>query len=148
MSGGWIFDTEGFTASLDAMIAAVNVATRDGVIKGAALIEASAKASFGGGHSKGSPKTVFSQPQSVTGTLRRSIRMVGDPIEVGRGVWSTRVAPTTIYGRRIELGFSGSDSLGRVYNQPPYPFLKPGVDKSIPLLDAVFVASWQAAMKV
>ena len=146
-----VFEFKGlteFNAAIDAMVEAVNFATRDGVVKGVAVIEASAKTSFGPGHAKGTPKTVFGQPQSISGTLRRSIKMVGEPVEVGRGVWSARVGPTSIYGRRVELGFNGSDALGRVYNQAPNPYLKPGVDKSIPLLNAVFESSWAAAMKV
>lgn len=31
-------------------------------------------------------------------------------------------------GRRLEYGFHGADSLGRVYNQPPYPHVGPAAE--------------------
>lgn len=40
------------------------------------------------------------------------------------------VAPTVVYARRIELGFHGADSLGRVYDQQGNPYLKPAVRES------------------
>lgn len=32
------------------------------------------------------------------------------------------------YARRIEYGFVGADSLGRVYNQPPQPYMRPAFE--------------------
>ncbi|MEV0446303.1 hypothetical protein AB0I46_46175, partial [Streptomyces spectabilis] len=37
-------------------------------------------------------------------------------------------------GRRLEFGFVGVDSLGRHYNQPPFPHLGPAVATFGPLL--------------
>lgn len=34
-----------------------------------------------------------------------------------------------VYGPRLEFGFVGKDSLGRVYNQPAYPYLRPAFDE-------------------
>lgn len=34
------------------------------------------------------------------------------------------------YAKRLEYGFSGQDSLGRTYNQPPNPTLRPAFDES------------------
>ena len=48
--------------------------------------------------------------------------------------------------RRIELGFSGTDSLGRLFNQRPYPFLQPAVRRVTPMLPAVFIRSWRRAL--
>ena len=42
----------------------------------------------------------------------------------------TVVGPNAPYGRRIELGFTGTDSLGRTYNQPPYPYLRPAYEEN------------------
>lgn len=60
-----------------------------------------------------------------TRTLARSIHMetakkTADEVEVLVG---TNVA----YARRIELGFVGPDKLGRVYNQPAQPYLRPAL---------------------
>src|SRR5438552_19046477 len=52
----------------------------------------------------------------VSGTLRRSIRVLG-PTPWGFGGWSALIGPSAIYGRRVELGFHGADSLGRNYDQ-------------------------------
>jgi hypothetical protein len=62
-------------------------------------------------------------PNVVTGRLRNSIVVLRQGRE-GAG-WSADVGPTVIYSRRIELGFTGADSLGRNYNQPPYPYFTP-----------------------
>jgi len=34
-----------------------------------------------------------------------------------------------IYAPRVEYGFSGKDKLGRVYNQPPNPYLRSAFDQ-------------------
>ncbi len=52
----------------------------------------------------------------MVGNLRSSIRIIGDidqAIETGRIVIGTNVE----YARRIEYGFVGRDTLGRLYNQ-------------------------------
>lgn len=33
------------------------------------------------------------------------------------------------YAKRIEFGFTGTDSLGRYYNQPPHPYLRPAYEE-------------------
>lgn len=58
----------------------------------------------------------------VSGTLRRSILTV--PIPGGAAVGTNLV-----YARRIELGFSGTDSLDRSYDQAPQPYLRPAFDE-------------------
>ncbi|MGM9465380.1 HK97 gp10 family phage protein [Streptomyces murinus] len=35
-------------------------------------------------------------------------------------------------GRRLEYGFVGADSLGRIYNQPPFPHVGPAVEQIRP----------------
>jgi len=69
-------------------------------------------------------------PNAPTGDYRRS--------------WSTRVrftadTVTSITGTnrpqaaRLEYGFHGMDSLGRNYNQPPFPHAGPAMDEVRPL---------------
>ncbi len=36
-----------------------------------------------------------------------------------------KIGPTTPYGRRLEYGFVGADSLGRVYHQRAQPYMRP-----------------------
>lgn len=141
-----------FNAAIDALIRRVNDATRSAVATGGHLIERNAKNEFQGDHGKGEPHIGGRNPNVVSGTLYRSIKLIPPtPEPIGPGTWRVSVAPTTKYGRRIELGFSGTDSLGRHYGAPvnpsPYPFLKPGLDKAIPLLPIVFRDAWAAAME-
>lgn len=136
MSGFTFEGIGGFEAGINALIAAVDAATKLAVTSGAHLIEANAKQSMNG-----------PGPQVQTGTLRRSISVV-DTTSLGAGVWKARVAPTVIYGRRMELGFHGQDSLGRTYNQRAYPFMRPGLQKSIGQLDGVFAAAWNTALHI
>lgn len=64
-------------------------------------------------------------PNVVTGRLRSSItwRLGVDAL----GVYAD-IGSAVVYARRIELGFTGTDSLGRFYNQPPYPYLRPALN--------------------
>lgn len=72
-------------------------------------------------------------PNIVTGDYRRSINM-----EVMSSEATTIVAVGTNepQGRRLEFGFHGRDSLGRFYDQPPYPHFGPAVDEIVPGLVA------------
>jgi hypothetical protein len=135
-----------FEHTMDTFVELVNRAAQISVQNAALLIEANAKASFGPAHQAGTEKTVFDRPQSITGALRRSIEVVESAHRTTRG-WEAKVAPQMIYGRRIELGFTGTDSLGRYYEQPPYPYFSPGVEKSLPDMERIFVASWASALR-
>lgn len=61
-------------------------------------------------------------PRIITGDYRRS--------------WTTQrirggaiVGTNKAQGPRLEHGFNGTDSLGRGYNQPPYPHVRPAADE-------------------
>jgi len=84
----------------------------------------------------------------ITGTLKRSIH-VGDHVaesapdfspsdaageysdvggkEITGHSATLSVGTNLCYALRVEYGFSGADSLGRVYHQAPRPFLRPAV---------------------
>lgn len=78
---------------------------------------------------KGKPSRVMGWreggPGVLTGFLRNSIQVRQDHA-TGRG-WETTVHPSGPYYRRLELGFKGRDSIGRQYNQPAYPFMRPAL---------------------
>ena len=63
----------------------------------------------------------------LTGTLRRSIHTEstggGSSVEISVG---TNVP----YAKRLEFGFSGTDSLGRTYNQPARPYMRPAMEQT------------------
>lgn len=61
-------------------------------------------------------------PRVVTGDYRRSIT-----VDFGKqsGAHTAVVGTNKPQGRRLEYGFVGTDSLGRTYNQPPFPHFNP-----------------------
>ena len=114
------------------------------VKKGCYLIEGDAK--------------ILQTPHVDTGRLRSSISVnwsgsgmssgkVTSPAKVEDGVsmpptetgkFTGRVGSNVEYARRIELGFVDVDSLGRKYNQPPYPFLRPALEKNRSKIEGLF----------
>lgn len=71
-------------------------------------------------------------PRIITGHYRRS--WTGQPTRRNGG--PAYIAGTNAaQGRRLENGFSGTDSLGRSYNQPPFPHVRPAVQE----IEATFV---------
>ncbi|GAA1353555.1 HK97 gp10 family phage protein [Streptomyces beijiangensis] len=69
-------------------------------------------------------------PNAPTGDYRRSwthsVQTSGDAVV---GIVGTNKPQ----GRRLEYGFVGQDSLGRTYNQRPYPHVGPAVEEIRPL---------------
>lgn len=63
----------------------------------------------------------------LTGTLRRSIHV--EPIISGRTRCLVVIGTDVVYAARQEFGFVGPDSLGRVYHQPPHPYLRPAIEQ-------------------
>lgn len=68
-------------------------------------------------------------PNVITGDYRRSISM---QVEEAPARVSVIVGTNAPQGRRLEFGFHGADSLGRYYNQPPYPHFGPAIDEIVP----------------
>lgn len=111
------------------MVARCSRNARTIVAQGALLIEAAAKR-----HASGRPG-----PNVVTGSHRRSFMHTTTG---GAGEWSSLTGPTMVYSRRLELGFDGTDSLGRTFHQPPYPSLGPGVDDAVPQIARLAARVW------
>lgn len=74
-------------------------------------------------------------PNAPTGDYRRSWGMQTRSTQFTEEVSVGTNAPQ---GRRLELGFYGADSLGRVYNQPPYEHVTPACDEVFPKLAREF----------
>ncbi len=124
----------------DAMVkvaASADVAGEQIVTKGARIVTTAAKE-----HASGRPG-----PEVRSGRLRASIGLV-EVTNLGAGRWQSETAPQDVpYERRIELGFHGADSLGRVYNQPAYPYMAPALEEVLPALGALYDAEWAAALR-
>jgi hypothetical protein len=84
-------------------------------------------------------------PNVVSGALRREIRAA--PAEKVGDNWMVRVKVLVPYARRIELGFKGPDKLGRVYNQPPFPYVAPAYRAVKARFNEIYAATCRA-MKV
>jgi hypothetical protein len=95
------------------------VATEQVVDQSSALLLTQVKA-----HASGRPG-----PNVQTGDYRRS--WTRQKVKDGYSVGTNRPQ-----ARRLEFGFNGVDSLGRYYNQPPYPHLQPAID----IVEPVFTA--------
>jgi hypothetical protein len=61
-------------------------------------------------------------PRAVTGDYRRSITLEMGLVD---GFPAAIVGTISPQARRLEYGFVGADSLGRHYNQPPFPHWDP-----------------------
>lgn len=101
-----------FTASWDvrlfkdALVEAeknIDRASAGALLELAALAESKAKGGFSGSHARGQPHVGGPQPNVVTGNLRRSITRTAVQ-RTGPGDYLTRVYPSTVYARAVELG--------------------------------------------
>ncbi len=72
-----------------------------------------------------------------TGTYRRSIH-----VEMStEGLHPVALIGTNVpYGRRLEFGFVGADSLGRIYNQAPRPHWRPAWDSNMPKYERMLLS--------
>lgn len=72
--------------------------------------------------------------QTQTASLERSVRIVEAAKRILGGAKGTWGSTDTVYARRIELGFQGKDSKGRVVDAPAFPFLIPAAQVEYPKL--------------
>lgn len=109
------------TDNFAGLLASVRERLRPGIEAGAALIEAEAKQNV----------------PVVSGDLRDHIHTETE--EESPNTLSLLVAPAVTagnlegfdpaYARRVEMGFVGADSKGRVFNQPAQPFMRTAGDE-------------------
>ncbi|WP_331756573.1 HK97 gp10 family phage protein [Streptomyces decoyicus] len=87
------------------------------------------------GHASGRPG-----PNVITGRYRNSWQI--ETRHLPHGAQCT-IGTEEPYGRRLEFGFVGADSLGRVYNQPPFPHVQP----SLPAMTAALRFGMMSAVE-
>lgn len=75
-------------------------------------------------------------PKKVTGRFFRSVssRVTAD----ANGNVVGLIGSDVPYQPRLELGFVGTDSRGRVYHQAPRPSFRPALDKSRSVIKSIF----------
>ena len=103
------------------LIAKVNMAVRKTLEDACVLVRDTARDSIG---QVSAPSPSGHAPASVGGSLKRSMAYEMHPTEL-----YGRVGTNIDYGRRLELGFVGTDSRGRHYNQAPRPYIRPALHK-------------------
>lgn len=135
-----------FQSALTRLVAAADAAARENVVKGAAALEAAAKRNFQGSHPRGQPHVGGDRPNVVTGTLRRSI--THDPVRRAFGGYATRVGPSTVYARRVELGWPNSDGTRGHQRTRPFPYFTPAYDQVRRELTEIAAATWRKAMRL
>lgn len=78
----------------------------------------------------GNPSEPFTPPKVVSGTLRsnigHSVAVRGSKVVGALGV---KDGPADEYAKRLELGYKGTDSKGRSYDQKPRPYLRATLNK-------------------
>lgn len=74
-------------------------------------------------------------PNVITGAYRASWTVEDFAVPNGGGA---DIGTRQPQGRRLEFGFVGPDSLGRVYNQPPFAHVEPAVNQLSPRIQAAF----------
>jgi hypothetical protein len=124
--------------ALEKITVAVDVSSRMTAAEGSSLVVRKAKANFSGSHRPGQPHVGGDQPNVVTGNLRRSIRAT-PLIRLGFGDYATRVGPTAIYGRRVELGY---------LNQRGYPYFVPAATAAAVEFRAMGARNYAKALRV
>ena len=143
-----------FRAALSRLIAASSVGNRMAVQTTAAALIKQAKLNATGPARRGKRRVgtggitipwSAGGPGVVTGRLRNSITVLKQGAD-GIG-YSADVGPTVIYSRRIELGFTGEDSMGRHYNQPPYPYFRPAFTYTMTVAAPIlYREAWRKAL--
>lgn len=130
-SAAWV-GSQALSAKLRQMQAEADRTPRLILAKSSAVVIHAAQENFEYSHAKGEPHVGGDKPNIVTGYLRRSIRNSGI-VRLGFADYATKVGPTAVYGRAIELGLR---------NGAKYPFFGPAVESTHPELEAIQDEAW------
>jgi hypothetical protein len=84
------------------------------------------------------PRTGPPGPRLLTGNYVRSINRRTTRLPT---MSMAEVGTNAPQGRRLELGFTGTDSLNREYDQPPYPHFAPGLEEVRELFAAALLVA-------
>jgi hypothetical protein len=119
------------SASLNKAVAGADDLMKEIVAKSGAIVEREAKQNFQGSHKKGAPHVGGDLPNVVTGDLRASI-YPSEVMREGNDGWSLTIGPRKEYGRRVELGYSGSGKGRGQQTTRPFPYFDPAVRSAMP----------------
>ena len=78
-------------------------------------------------------------PNVITGGYRNSWRAETKRLPYGA---QCTIGTELPFGRRLEFGFTGTDSLGRSYAQPPFPHVQP----ALPFIEQTLMGQMRMAV--
>ena len=123
---------------IEAVVARTAKETEQRVRKAAILVRDEVKRSLNTSNASGSnPSKEGEPPHKVSGRLQQSIV---EDVTVEGGSVVGRVGTNVESARRLEQGFHGTDSAGRVIAQGPRPFLRPGLFNNLERVRAILGA--------
>ena len=143
------FNSEEFQSALLQQVVAVDAASEHIVRQGGEYIGRLAKLNFmPGKHTAPHPNTF---PHGGTPPVLRNSITTANVVQLEPGRWSSMTGGTTKYARRLELGFTGTDSAGRNFGPPnnpaKYPYLAPAVREARKGLKEIYELEWEAALR-
>ena len=149
-------------AALEGIKKKLDPATRKATQQSGDELRRAARSNFVGWHAPGIHHVGGDQPNRVSGDLQQSIIALTPVSPMGPAKYQTRIGPTAIYSRVIELGahitpkeakmLSWFDAeMGvRRYEKgvtiPPRPFFTPAALSLAPKMRAIFVTAWKDAI--
>ena len=137
-----------FDARIHEMIVAVSEVSEGIVTEGGHLIERNYKKSFRAGHGPVKSWTTGQYPASPpfptsrSGNLRNSTQV--RITRIGSARFMSETAPTTVYGRAVELGNPGN----KWGPTRPFPALSLAYTESLPELREIYTRSWAEALRI
>ena len=149
MASGIVVNDGAFEDAMRLQMEAVERATQEFVRQGGEVIAGNARKQFIGGHEAQATETWRSDawpvPTRRTGNLQRSIKVV--KVYKAGSAWVSETAPTTKYGRRIELGYTGTGHWPR-FTTRAFPYLQPGIEQSHDELTRLYAKLVTAAQEL
>lgn len=147
-------------SALTAQVAKIELASRNIVAQGGALIERKAKQRFRprppGSEVHRNGRLVYlnkgkyaprkPKPTNRSGNLQSSI--TSEVRRVGPGRWMSSTGPTVKYGRSVERGKQSSTSdYAVVLEGLGYPYMTPAFEEARPELAAIYREQWRRALQ-
>lgn len=148
-------------AAIEAIKPRLDAATREATKETGNTLERDARANFEGTHAPGFWHVGGDKPNTVSGNLQQSIIFLQPVTPQGPGRFATRIGPTSIYSRVIELGAHidaktteylhwfdaqyGVDRYKKSVDIPPRPFFTPARMTLGPKMEAIFYTAWKEA---
>lgn len=156
--------TARITAAIERIKKQLDIATRDATKEAGEALQAAARRNFHGYHAFGYHHLGGDSPNTVSGDLQASIQFLTPVLSEGSARYSTKIGPTAIYGRVIELGatitpkeakmlswFDAQMGLRRFEDEvtiPPRPYFRPAVEDLPPRMTQIFYDAWSEALTI